>query len=409
MKGVFPSDRITDNWVSNPAVLPADLRGDASAIPQLTDITNAAMTEYRARLGEQQLLAEDRLAYVGATRAKRVLVGSGHVWRSDLVRPRTPSTYLRAIADEAANQGLFLVEAAPPAPQNPMVSAADPYPWPSPLDPDGLARRLQAAGEVAEARQRHATSGSYDRPDVEHLLLDEAEIVAGWDADIARLLVEATEARSGVQQVQLPAELSASALLRLESDPETFTADLARPMPRQPSRATRLGTRFHRWVEQHVAALSAAAALPLPLVDPELSSEELDSAEVEDEFDLRELCRSFAGGLFGTRVPVAVEAPFTVLLAGRLVRGRIDAVYPDPDDAERYQVVDWKTSGTPRANPLQLAIYRLAWAELRGVPLRSVDAVFYDVRGDRILRPGALAARPELERLLSGDAVPADP
>jgi DNA helicase II / ATP-dependent DNA helicase PcrA len=174
-------------------------------------------------------------------------------------------------------------------------------------------------------------------------------------------------------------------------------------MPRPPSRATRLGSRFHRWVEQHVAALSAAEALPLPLVDPELW-EVPDSADVEDESDLRELCRRFTAGLFGTRVPLAVEAPFTVLLAGRLVRGRIDAVYPDPNDAGRYQVVDWKTSGTESANPLQLAIYRLAWAELRGVPVNSVDALFYDVRGNRIVRPGTLAGRPQLERLLSGDA-----
>ena len=33
MKGVFPSDRVTDNWLTNPGVLPADLRGDAGSIP----------------------------------------------------------------------------------------------------------------------------------------------------------------------------------------------------------------------------------------------------------------------------------------------------------------------------------------------------------------------------------------
>src|SRR3712207_7283689 len=37
VKGVFPSDRVTDNWVQNPAVLPADLRGDAEAIPQRSE------------------------------------------------------------------------------------------------------------------------------------------------------------------------------------------------------------------------------------------------------------------------------------------------------------------------------------------------------------------------------------
>ncbi len=76
MKGIFPSERVTDNWVVSAAALPADLRGDAAAVPQLAEVTNSAMTTYRERLAEQQLLAEDRLAYVGATRAKRVLVGT---------------------------------------------------------------------------------------------------------------------------------------------------------------------------------------------------------------------------------------------------------------------------------------------------------------------------------------------
>ena len=42
MQGIFPSDRVTDNWVTNPAVLPADLRGDAGSIPQLAEASNAA-------------------------------------------------------------------------------------------------------------------------------------------------------------------------------------------------------------------------------------------------------------------------------------------------------------------------------------------------------------------------------
>ena len=94
MKGVFPSDRVTDNWVMNPAVLPADLRGDADD-PQLTETTYAGMVDYKQQLSRQQLLAEDRLAYVAVTRAKRLLVGTGHSWRSDLSNARAASSYLR--------------------------------------------------------------------------------------------------------------------------------------------------------------------------------------------------------------------------------------------------------------------------------------------------------------------------
>jgi DNA helicase-2/ATP-dependent DNA helicase PcrA len=399
MQGVFPSDRVTDNWVTNPAVLPADLRGDAAAIPQLADVSNPAITDYKRRLSEQQRLAEDRLAYVGVTRARRVLVGSGHVWRADLIKPRVPSTYLQAISTEAERQGLLLATAAPAGSDNPIVTAAEPRPWPAPLDPDALARRQEAAQAVAEARHRHALTGSYELPDAGPILLDEEEVVAGWDDDIARLLAEQYEARAGVQQVWLPETVSASALLRLNADPETFAAELARPMPRPPSRATRLGIRFHQWVEQHARALSASAAVLQPLVDAEDLWDQFEE-EVDDETELRELCRRFAEGQFGSRAPVAIEAPFTLLLAGRLVRGRIDAVYAE---GERHQVVDWKTGRADATDPLQLAIYRLAWAEIRGVAPEEVDAAFYLVREDRIVRPERLPGRADLVRLLGDD------
>ena len=41
------------------------------------------MADYKRQLSRQQLLAEDRLAYVAVTRAKRLLVGTGHSWRAD--------------------------------------------------------------------------------------------------------------------------------------------------------------------------------------------------------------------------------------------------------------------------------------------------------------------------------------
>ena len=89
MKGVFPSDRVTDNWVMNPSVLPADLRGDAGRF-RSSPRPLCRMADYKQRLTRQQLLAEDRLAYVAATRAKRLLVGTGHSWRADLATPERP-------------------------------------------------------------------------------------------------------------------------------------------------------------------------------------------------------------------------------------------------------------------------------------------------------------------------------
>jgi len=92
-----------------------------------------------------------------------------------------------------------------------------------------------------------------------------------------------------------------------------------------------------------------------------------------------------------------VEAPFQLSIAGRVVRGRIDAVYRNGDT---YEIVDWKTSRTRTADPLQLALYRLAWAEQQNVPLQAVTAAFLYVRGGEIVRPEGLPDRPALERLL---------
>jgi DNA helicase II / ATP-dependent DNA helicase PcrA len=97
-------------------------------------------------------------------------------------------------------------------------------------------------------------------------------------------------------------------------------------------------------------------------------------------------------------VPSAVEPPFAVVLAGQVVRGRIDAVYAEAEGG--WLVVDWKTNQRQTADPLQLAIYRLAWAELMGVPLTDVRAAFHYVRTGETVEMSDLADRQGLEQLL---------
>jgi DNA helicase-2/ATP-dependent DNA helicase PcrA len=87
-----------------------------------------------------------------------------------------------------------------------------------------------------------------------------------------------------------------------------------------------------------------------------------------------------------------------------VVVGRIDAVYDLGDG--RWKVVDWKT-GREAADPLQLAVYRLAWARLRGVPVEHVEASFLYVRTGREVVHDDLPDQAALEALLS--AVPEDP
>ena len=99
-------------------------------------------------------------------------------------------------------------------------------------------------------------------------------------------------------------------------------------------------------------------------------------------------------------MPLAVEPAFALVLDGQVVRGRIDAVYREPDGS--VLVVDWKTSHRQGADPLQLAIYRVAWAELTGVPVERVRAAFYYVRSGQVVEPEELPDRAGLERLLTG-------
>ena len=134
-------------------------------------------------------------------------------------------------------------------------------------------------------------------------------------------------------------------------------------MPRPPSRAARFGSRFHAWVEARFGQQGLFADDDVP---------GRGDAEVDDigtEVELAELTASFEAGPFGDRVPHRVEAPFALVLGGQVVRGRIDAVYTETaaDGSPGYLVVDWKTSRAATADPLQLAVYRLAWAELAGV------------------------------------------
>nr|MDT0666700.1 PD-(D/E)XK nuclease family protein [Micromonospora sp. DSM 115978] len=138
-----------------------------------------------------------------------------------------------------------------------------------------------------------------------------------------------------------------------------------------------------------------------PLIDhddlPGAADEDLDLGD-DGDGDLADLQRAFLASPYGARRPFAVEEPFELPLAGRVLRGRIDAVYDLGDG--RWEVVDWKT-GEGQADPVQLAVYRLAWARRRGVEPAAVSGVFLYVRSGEVARP-RLADEAELAVLIAG-------
>ncbi|WP_406406982.1 ATP-dependent DNA helicase [Streptomyces sp. NBC_01643] len=242
---------------------------------------------------------------------------------------------------------------------------------------------------------------------------EESRTLASWDRDLDALAGELRRARATVREVLVPASLSATQLLRLADDPDGFAQELARPMPRPPAPAARRGTRFHAWVEARFEEL------PLPMLGPdELPGGDESDADIADERDLAALKEAFERTPYAHRTPYRVETPFRITLAGRVIRGRIDAVYRDEGpDGYTYEIVDWKTtrnvpssregtSGPPAADPLQLAVYRLAWAELHDIPLDSVTTTFLFVRSAEAVRPDHLPGRAELEQLLLDEPPP---
>ncbi|MEU0332668.1 UvrD-helicase domain-containing protein [Streptomyces sp. NPDC006193] len=272
---------------------------------------------------------------------------------------------------------------------------------PGPGDPAG--RHVRSTGRPTVPHQAPAPEGRRTRaaapPPDSAFSPEEARTVASWDRDLDALASELLRARRAVTEVPLPATLTASQLLRLAEDPDGLAQELARPMPLPPQPAARRGTRFHAWVE--------ARFEPLTLPLPEPDEPPVRDADIADEHDLEALKQAFERTEYARRTPYRVEAPFQLTLAGRVVRGRIDAVYRNDDgDRVTYEIVDWKTGRTHTADPLQLAVYRLAWAEQQGVPPESVTAAFLYVRSGEVVRPPDLPDRAALERLLTDGTHP---
>ncbi|HEY3512022.1 MAG TPA: ATP-dependent helicase, partial [Kribbella sp.] len=311
---VFPSDRGRDKWTTNAKVLPWPLRGDADTLPDIHDLTNAGLKVFSDECKDMNALEERRLGYVAFTRAKELLVATGHWWGPTQKRPRGPSSYLSTLKKHAGERVVRWAEQPDLSDENPELAEQTQAPWPAPYDRDAFQRRLDAAALVQQAR---AEGPSADAE--ESLLLDEQATVARWDSEIERLLSEAKESRSRkAYDVTLPAALSATQLMRLAKDPNGLAADLARPMPRKPNRAARFGTRFHAWVESYFGQQL--------LLDPDDLPGAADE-DIVDDTDLTDLMDAFRDGPFGDTTPYEIEAPFALALDGRVIRGRIDAVY----------------------------------------------------------------------------------
>lgn len=387
--GVFPSGRSRSNPHTNAHALPYELRGDAADFPAVASWKgNKAFKEFKAAISERELAEDRRLAYVALTRAAERLVVSGHRWGATQQSPRAVSPYLEVLHQSCLLGAGTIVHWEPEPPEtddNPCLAVVQQYPWPVTGDVEAGHRRADAARRVTAAMTAEPAAADEAARD-EILTERERDLLAAWDRDLEALRAEAR--RSPGRDGAAPSLLAATSAVRVLRDPAAALRAMRRPLPRPPAEAARRGTRFHQWVEAQFGQV--------PLLD----LEGLDSGEDEQDADLETLQQAFADGPYATRRPLAVEAPFQMLLGEAAIAGRIDAVYdaksdPSLPDGTRYEVVDWKTGQRP-ADRLQLALYRIAWAELMSVDVDEVAATFYYVATGEVDRPGDLPGRGEL-------------
>jgi len=309
-------------------------------------------------------------------------LASGSVW-ADGEKPRSPSPFLDELRPHAEVAGWAQVPDADTV-SNPRLAQPRVAPWP--FDPLGHSRPdVERAAELVRA----ATPVASER----------------WGTDVDLLLRELTEERRGTgRDVPLPAQLSVSALVAIRDDPAWFARRLRRPLPLKPKPLARRGTAFHLWLEQRWAGQRLLDVDELPGAA---------DADTGADADFEVLRAAFEGSRWANLTPVEVEVPFDMVLGGVVVRGRMDAVFLDPDtDADlfgpRWLVVDWKTGEVPtgehlRAAAVQLAAYRIAWAALNDVPAEQmyrVRAAFHYVRQNRTIEPVDLVDRDGLSGLI---------
>ena len=406
---VFPGRKISGTWLTSPSELPVALRGDVLDLPALTlpeggdrrEMENAVKAHSEA-LDERRLVEERRLFYVALTRSERVLLLSGHRWPATGEKPRKPSEFLVEVAEE---HGAEIWAEEPPADAvNPATLEQPTALWPA--DPLGARSvDVQSGAELVRAAVRaridaHDVRAASADPGSQLPLLDvepppepDEEDPEGWAADVDVLLAERAAARAR-PAVELPSQLTVSRLVELAADPAGLAARLRRPLPLPPNPHARRGTAFHAWLEQR---FGAAQLLDLD----ELPGAADEGAAPDDA--LGALQDAFLTSAWADRRPVEAEVPFETVIAGVGVRGRMDAVFADPDGG--YTVVDWKTGPLPDesripALAVQLAAYRLAWADLADIAPERVRAAFHFVRADVTVAPADLLDADGLRALL---------
>ncbi|WP_024795491.1 ATP-dependent helicase [Tomitella biformata] len=404
VKGVFPSEGGSSTWLGDVTELPPQLRGDRVTEPggegipvlEFEDVNNRkdlenAIESHKKALAQRRLDEDRRLFYVAVTRTEQTLLLSGHHW-PEAGKSRGPSPFLLEARD-VLEAGAGVVEhwaAEPDTDVNPLAAQVRAAQWPA----DPLGSRRPAVEDGARLVLAALAAGPQDAEDPADS--------DGWAADVELLLAERESNRRRRHDVTLPGSMSVSQVVALKADPDALAERLRRPVPYKPNPLARRGTAFHAWIERRFGATR--------LLDLDELPGAADTGAAPDA-DLEKLQAAFLDSEWAHRTPVEVETGFETIIGGVVLRGRMDAVFRDSGGG--WTVIDWKTGAPPTAAEeaavgMQLAVYRIAWAELSGAPLGQVRAAFHYVRSGRTVAPKHLPEGPELAELLASAGGAAD-
>lgn len=446
--GEFPDGK-DERWTKKGDTLPWPLRGDANYLPPWRDdFENLKdfgefMDVMKEQAVEHRVAEERRLAYVGFTRARSLLVLTSSSWKGTGTKPRQVSDFLQELLDlgqdlastgnQDAAQLLARVDEAQLESGNPQSATLltalwpfDPFNGPeirswssledmetagveegsgtstsdAGLGPDGEAAPRLTPRRRVERAATNVLQGGLEPRELSEVTADsnaqETADIEDWEEE-TRLLLELLRAPADQQEFELPQHISASLLVQLAQNPEVVIDNLQRPMPQRPGIAARQGTLFHTWVEEHYGQ---SAML-------DVGEEDFADDDTAEELDLPTLRENFLASRWADEVPWAIEYPLETPVEGVTVRGRVDAIFrtTDTDGTEKWELVDWKTGRVPskkelKSRALQLGLYRIGFARLHKIEPANISASFFYATEGKEVRIEELATEEKIAGVL---------
>ena len=100
----FPGGKGSERWTAFAHVVPSELRDDRHVLPRLDGYTSKEVAAFVESCRRHDRTGDDRLAYVGVTRAKQILIATAHWWGPTQKNARGPSEYLESLREQVTGE-----------------------------------------------------------------------------------------------------------------------------------------------------------------------------------------------------------------------------------------------------------------------------------------------------------------